>query len=200
MVIKFRGSPFTTTVGPRWNCPHNSRPLWSTQTVVMTVVTWMRTIKKYITCCHSDVNKHTVSFISQFTNPPVTAWFSGFPVLLPQQSLGPLGRLDVTRDENKKRWKKEKNPSLFWKSLVFESHIQCRTNDDRFPLSLWEDWFCSSHGVPISVLIGPPHHCVSNTCRYDSYGDGKFSNSLWFVCCSRVWKDKRYECPSESER
>ena len=32
---------------------------------------------------------------------------------------------------------------------------KCRTNDDRFPLSLWEGWFCSTLGVPIPALIGP---------------------------------------------
>ena len=35
------------------------------------------------------------------------------------------------------------NPTrtLTWKSLAFLSHIKCRTNDDRFPLPLWETWF-----------------------------------------------------------
>ena len=49
------------------------------------------------------------------------------------------------------------NPTrtLTWKSLVFLSHIKRRTNDDRFPLPLWETWFCSSLGVLISALIGP---------------------------------------------
>ena len=27
--------------------------------------------------------------------------------------------------------------TLTWKHLSFLSHIKCRTNDDRFPLSLW---------------------------------------------------------------
>ncbi len=31
--------------------------------------------------------------------------------------------------------------TLNWKPLGFLSHIQRRTNDDRFPLSLWEVWF-----------------------------------------------------------
>ena len=44
---------------------------------------------------------------------------------------------------------------LTWKPLGFWSHIKCRTIDDRFPLALWEMWFCSSLGVPISTLIGP---------------------------------------------
>ena len=35
------------------------------------------------------------------------------------------------------------NPTrtLTWKSLDFLSHINRRTNDDRFPLPLWETWF-----------------------------------------------------------
>ena len=48
--------------------------------------------------------------------------------------------------------------TLTWKPLGFLSHIKRRTNDDRFSLSLWEvwlNWFCSSLGVPIPVLIGP---------------------------------------------
>ncbi len=43
--------------------------------------------------------------------------------------------------------------SLSWKPLVFLSHIKKRTNSDRFPLSLWEVWFCSTIGVPIPALI-----------------------------------------------
>ena len=37
--------------------------------------------------------------------------------------------------------------TLIWKQLKpmdFLSHIKCRTNDDRLPLPLWENWFCSS--------------------------------------------------------
>jgi len=45
--------------------------------------------------------------------------------------------------------------TLNWKPLGFLSHIECRTNDDRFPLSLWEVCLCSTLGVPIPVLIGP---------------------------------------------
>ena len=38
------------------------------------------------------------------------------------------------------------NPTrtLIWKPMDFLSHIKCRTNDDRLPLPLWENWFCSS--------------------------------------------------------
>jgi hypothetical protein len=49
--------------------------------------------------------------------------------------------------------------------------VKRRTNDDRLPLSLWEVWFCSSLGVPIPVLIGPPQQCACNVFHYDSYGD-----------------------------
>ena len=45
--------------------------------------------------------------------------------------------------------------SLNWKPLGFLSHIKRHTNGDRFPLSLWEVWFCSTLGVPIPTLIGP---------------------------------------------
>ncbi len=46
--------------------------------------------------------------------------------------------------------------TLSWKSLGFLSHVKRRSNDDRFPLALWEVWFCSQLGVPIPELIGPP--------------------------------------------
>jgi hypothetical protein len=49
--------------------------------------------------------------------------------------------------------------------------VKRRTNDDRLPLSLWEGWFCSSLGVPIPALIGPPQQCACNVFHYDSYGD-----------------------------
>ena len=65
------------------------------------------------------------------------------------------------------------NPTrmLNWKSLAFLGHIKRRTNDDRFPLPLWETWFCSSLGVPILALIGPPQQCACNDFRYDLCGD-----------------------------
>jgi hypothetical protein len=55
--------------------------------------------------------------------------------------------------------------------LGFLRHIKCRTNDDRFPLSLWEVWFSSTLGVPIPVLIGPSQWCVCDTFHYDSFGE-----------------------------
>jgi hypothetical protein len=45
--------------------------------------------------------------------------------------------------------------TLTWKPLGFLSHVKRRTNDDRFPLALWEVWFCTQLGVPIPDLIGP---------------------------------------------
>jgi hypothetical protein len=60
---------------------------------------------------------------------------------------------------------------LFHLLNFFLNHIKSRTNDDRFPLPLWETWFCSSLGVPIPALIEPPQHCVYNVFHYDSYGD-----------------------------
>ena len=65
------------------------------------------------------------------------------------------------------------NPShtLNWKSLGFLNHIKRRTNGDRFPLSLWEVWFCSTLGVPIPALIGPSQRCACNAFDYDVCGD-----------------------------
>ena len=45
--------------------------------------------------------------------------------------------------------------TLTWKPIVFLSHIKRRTNDDCFPLTLWETWFCSNLGVPIPGLRKP---------------------------------------------
>jgi hypothetical protein len=61
--------------------------------------------------------------------------------------------------------------TLNWNPLGFLSHIKSRTNDDRFPLSLWEVWFCFTLGVPIPTLIGPSHRCACNDFHYDSFGD-----------------------------
>jgi hypothetical protein len=61
--------------------------------------------------------------------------------------------------------------SLSWKPLGFLIHIKRRTNSDRFTLSLWEVWFCSTIGVPIPALIGPPQQCACNKFHNDSFGD-----------------------------
>jgi hypothetical protein len=61
--------------------------------------------------------------------------------------------------------------SLSWKPLGFLSHIKRRSNSDRFHLSLWEVWFCSTIGVPIPALIGPSQQCACNSFHHDSFGD-----------------------------
>ena len=61
--------------------------------------------------------------------------------------------------------------SLNWKSLGFLSHIKRRTIGDRFPLSLWEVWFCSTLGVSIPELLRPPQRCACNPFHYDAFGD-----------------------------
>ncbi len=61
--------------------------------------------------------------------------------------------------------------SLSWKPLGFLSHIMRRTNSDRFPLSLWEVWFCSTIGVPLPVLIGHSQQCACNNFQHDFFGD-----------------------------
>ena len=66
------------------------------------------------------------------------------------------------------------NPThmLTWKTTSFLSHIMSLSQDDRFPMSLWETSFCSSLGVPIPTLLGNPQLCPS--CRkfsFDPYDD-----------------------------
>jgi hypothetical protein len=61
--------------------------------------------------------------------------------------------------------------SLCWKPLGFLNHIMRCTNRDRFPLSLWEVWFCSTIGVPIPALIGPSQQCACNKFQHDFFGD-----------------------------
>ena len=58
---------------------------------------------------------------------------------------------------------------LTWKPLGILNHIMCRTTDDRFPIALWEVWFCSTLVGPIPALIGPPQQCSCNAFRDDSY-------------------------------
>jgi hypothetical protein len=88
--------------------------------------------------------------------------------------------------------------TLNWKPLGFLSHIKCRTNGDRFPLSLWEVWFCSTLGVPIPALIGPSQWCACNAFHFNSFGDPLWTpcrytkSSLWLHrfmigCCTGVF-------------
>ena len=45
----------------------------------------------------------------------------------------------------------------------------CRSHDDRLPMPVWEEWFCSTLGVPIPDLVKNPRSC---TCQnFDIYGD-----------------------------
>jgi hypothetical protein len=60
---------------------------------------------------------------------------------------------------------------LSWKTLGFLSHVKRRSNDDRFPLALWEVWFCSQLGAPIPELIGPLRQCSCNAFQIDYFGD-----------------------------
>ena len=60
---------------------------------------------------------------------------------------------------------------LSWKPLGLLIYIKRRTIGDRFPLSLWEVWFCSTLGVPIPALIAPSQWCSCNAFHYDSFGD-----------------------------
>ncbi len=60
---------------------------------------------------------------------------------------------------------------LTWKTTVFLSHIQPRSHEDRFPIPLWETWFCQSLGVPIPTLLENPRQCPSRQFSFDPYGD-----------------------------
>ena len=60
---------------------------------------------------------------------------------------------------------------LKWSPLGFLSQIKRRTIGDRFPLCLWEVWFCSTLDVSIPALIGPSQRCVCNAFDYDACGD-----------------------------
>ena len=55
------------------------------------------------------------------------------------------------------------------KPTVFISHIQTRSHDDRFPLPLWETWFCQSLGVPKPVFLENPQQCPCRQCHFDPY-------------------------------
>ena len=61
--------------------------------------------------------------------------------------------------------------TLSWKPLGFLSHVKRRTNDDRFPLPLWEVWLSSQLGVPIPELIGTLRQCPCNAFQIDYFGD-----------------------------
>ncbi len=60
---------------------------------------------------------------------------------------------------------------LTWKTTAFLSHIQPRSHEDRFPIPLWETWFCQSLGVPIPSLLENPRQCPCRQFSFDPYGD-----------------------------
>jgi hypothetical protein len=45
------------------------------------------------------------------------------------------------------------------------------SDEDSFPIPLWETWFRQSLGVPIPVLIKKPRQCPCRRFSFDSYGD-----------------------------
>ena len=61
--------------------------------------------------------------------------------------------------------------TIAWTPLSYLSHIKCRSHDDRFLASQWEVLICSSLGVPIPALLGPPQQCACNAFAYDPFGD-----------------------------
>ncbi len=71
---------------------------------------------------------------------------------------------------------------LTWKNTVFISHILPRSHDDRFPIPLWETWFCQSLGVPIPVLFANPRQCPCRQFSFDHYGERVSVNLNHFQC------------------
>jgi hypothetical protein len=59
---------------------------------------------------------------------------------------------------------------LTWKTTAFLSHIHPRSHEDRFPIPLWETWFCRSLGVPIPVFLENPRQCPCRQFSFDHYG------------------------------
>jgi hypothetical protein len=57
--------------------------------------------------------------------------------------------------------------------LFTQQHTECiqtRSHDDRFPIPLWETWFCQSLGLPIPVLLENPRQCPCRQFSFDHYG------------------------------
>ena len=61
--------------------------------------------------------------------------------------------------------------TLAWTPLTYLSHIKCRSHDDRFLASQWEDLICSSLVVVTPALLGPSQQCACNVFVYDPFGD-----------------------------
>ena len=55
--------------------------------------------------------------------------------------------------------------------LALRTPIRGGSHDDRFPMPLWETWFCSSLGVPIPALLANPQQCPCRQFRFNPYGD-----------------------------
>ena len=61
--------------------------------------------------------------------------------------------------------------TIAWTPLAYLSHIKCRSHDDRFLASQWEDLICSSLVVVTPALLGPSQQCACNVFVYDPFGD-----------------------------
>ena len=61
--------------------------------------------------------------------------------------------------------------TIAWTPLAYLSHIKCRSHDDRFLASQWEDLICSSLVVVTPALLGPSQQCACNAFAYDPFGD-----------------------------
>jgi hypothetical protein len=76
---------------------------------------------------------------------------------------------------------------LTWKTTSFLSHIQSRCHEDRFPIPLWETWFCQSLDVTIPALLENPRQCPCRQFSFDPYGDhhtnGSCIYSVWQATC-----------------
>ena len=58
-----------------------------------------------------------------------------------------------------------------WKPLAYLSHINRRSNDDRFSSSRWESLIWSSLGVSTPGLLGPAQQWTCNSFAYGPFGD-----------------------------
>jgi hypothetical protein len=76
-------------------------------------------------------------------------------------------------------------------STEFLSHTKLRSYDDRFPLSLWDTYFCSSLGVPLPT--GPPQYIF----KYQS--QWSMTTTPWVILS--VFKESRvFKGSLKSER
>jgi hypothetical protein len=75
---------------------------------------------------------------------------------------------------------------LTWKTTVLLSHIQPRSHDDRFPIPLWETWFCQSLGVPIPALLENSRQCPCRQFSFDHYVITFRRVSVYLQHCQRT--------------